>query len=68
MEKGDSLEKNTFIVRIEHCQNKSWQGKVTWAEGNKTERFRSALELMRLMDEAVTMSRQTGMEQDISAS
>lgn len=68
MKKCNSSEKNTFIVKIDHCQQGSWQGKVIWAEGNRSERFRSALELIKLMDEAVTMSKQAGLEQEHSAS
>ena len=44
---------DTFIVRVERHQNQSWQGKVVWADENKTLRFRSSLELMRFMDEAM---------------
>ena len=40
----------TFIVRIQYRQNASWQGQVTWAEENKTASFRSALELLKLID------------------
>lgn len=43
-------EKATFIVRIQYRQNASWQGQVTWAEENKTASFRSALELLKLID------------------
>ena len=46
----------TFVVKIERCNNKTWQGEVVWAEENKKERFRSALELIRLMDEAMKYS------------
>lgn len=45
--------KGTFIVKIDHCQNETWQGRVVWADENKTEYFRSALELMQLIDGAV---------------
>ena len=34
-------------------QRNTWQGRVIWAEENKILRFRSALELIRLMDEAL---------------
>lgn len=49
-------QKATFVVRIQYRQNASWQGQVTWAEQNKTVQFRSALELLKLIDstEAVT--------------
>ncbi|MBQ6588387.1 MAG: hypothetical protein IJI01_06905 [Butyrivibrio sp.] len=45
--------KGTFIVRVDYCQRNTWQGRVIWAEENKILRFRSALELIRLMDEAL---------------
>lgn len=31
----------------------TWQGKVTWAEKNRSQYFRSALELLKLMDRAL---------------
>ena len=45
-------EKSTFLVQIHFRQKETWQGQVTWAEENKTVSFRSALELLRLLDEA----------------
>lgn len=44
---------NTFIVKIMREQNDTWQGSITWAEKNKTEYFRSALEMIHLMDDAM---------------
>lgn len=43
-------DKATFVVRIQYRQNATWQGQVTWAEKNKTINFRSALELLKLID------------------
>ena len=43
----------TFILRILFRQNASWQGSVTWVEGNQEEYFRSVLELIALMDNAL---------------
>ena len=43
----------TFAVRILFRQNTSWQGSVAWLEGQQEERFRSALELILLMDNAL---------------
>ncbi len=48
-----SRDKNTFIVKLDNRQRDSWQGEVVWADENRTERFRSALELIKLMDEAM---------------
>ncbi|MBD5088677.1 MAG: hypothetical protein HDT30_07690 [Clostridiales bacterium] len=44
---------NTFIVKILQTQNKSWQGVVTWADKNETQCFRSALELMHMIQDVV---------------
>lgn len=46
--------KNNFIVQITHQQNATWQGTVTWVDRGQTERFRSVLELIRLIDSAVS--------------
>jgi len=40
----------TFLIKILYRQNASWQGKVTWVEKGKTEKFRSALELFVLIE------------------
>ena len=46
-------EGTTFLVEILSCENHSWQGRLTWVEKQKIENFRSALELIKLMDSAV---------------
>ena len=43
-----------FVVRVQHCENATWQGTVVWAEKNITKQFRSALELLKLMDSALS--------------
>lgn len=43
----------TFLIRVKYRQNSSWQGEVTWVDGDKREYFRSALELMKLLDSAL---------------
>lgn len=43
----------TFVIHVSHCDNATWQGEVTWAEANKKKSFRSALELIRLIDGAL---------------
>lgn len=42
-----------FVIKILNTQNASWQGTITWTETDKTEPFRSALELIKLIDNAV---------------
>ncbi|WP_087065672.1 hypothetical protein [Intestinibacillus massiliensis] len=48
----------TFFVRMMFRQNASWQGMVTWSEGASEETFRSALELIFLMDSALTAGKE----------
>ena len=49
-------EQGTFIIRVEQRQHSSWQGRVTWVEEGKTENFRSALELLKMIDGALDNS------------
>ena len=49
----------TFIVRVQHRQNSSWQGRITWMEEDKTIYFRSIWEMIKLIESAVdTVSEQ----------
>ena len=43
----------TFIVRVKYRQNATWQGEVVWAEKQERKYFRSALELLKLIDSAL---------------
>ena len=45
--------KGTFVVQIQYRQHATWQGKVLWAEKNESMQFRSALELLKLIDSAL---------------
>lgn len=46
-------DKGTFIIRVEQRQHSTWQGRITWVEEGKTESFRSALELIKMIDGAL---------------
>ena len=46
----------TFRVSILFRQNMSWQGYVSWLDGRQEKPFRSELELMLLMDQALTQA------------
>ena len=59
--------KGTFIIKVEDCQRGTWQGKVVWADENTTEYFRSALELLQLVDEAINAARGSELAQKGSA-
>lgn len=43
-------ELGSFVIRVHRRQHNSWQGFVTHLERNKTTAFRSALELLKIMD------------------
>lgn len=45
----------TFVVRVLDMQNSTWQGTVTWTDSGKQEHFRSALELIRLIDSTLEL-------------
>jgi hypothetical protein len=44
----------TFALRLLFRQNASWQGSVTWLEQGQEESFRSVLELILLLDSALS--------------
>ena len=46
-------EMATFVVHVQYRQHATWQGEVVWADQNKKCRFRSALELLKLIDNAL---------------
>ena len=55
----------SFIIRVQHRQNSSWQGRITWVEKNQTMYFRSAWEMMKLMESALdTVSAPEDMEDE----
>ena len=45
--------KATFLVQILFRQNASWQGRLIWIETSSESSFRSALELINLIDSAL---------------
>ena len=44
----------TFATKVLFRQNASWQGSVSWIEGQREEPFRSVLELLLLIDSAIS--------------
>jgi len=46
-------QKCTFEISVRFQQNSTWQGQILWAEKNMKQSFRSVLEMLRLMDEAM---------------
>lgn len=52
----------TFLIRVQYRQHSSWQGEVIWVDRQRTENFRSALELIRLLDSALSMEEKRNRE------
>ena len=48
----------TFIIKILDSQNATWQGKVTWVEEEKVQHFRSALELLKMIDSVINQEKE----------
>jgi len=44
----------TFSLRVVYRQNSSWQGSLVWVDGKTEQAFRSVLELLMLMDSALS--------------
>ncbi len=66
MERNVTNKKETFIVKVEYSQNRSWQGKVIWTEEGRQVRFRSTLELLKLMDEALNAHKMSAISREKS--
>ena len=45
----------TFCVYVQYRQNATWQGILSWEERGREVEFRSALELLALMDNAIAL-------------
>ena len=50
--KKESSHRTNVMVQILDTQHATWQGTVTWIDTGRKESFRSALELLRLIDSA----------------
>lgn len=54
----------TFLVQIRNTQNATWQGTIAWTDGRKQETFRSALELIKLIDSVLSSGENGDPRQD----
>lgn len=54
----------TFVIRVQHRQHSSWQGRVTYLEENKSVYFRSVLELIKIIDGALDEAERTAGTED----
>ncbi len=46
-------KRKTFVIQVIDQQNATWQGTIQWTQEQKTESFRSVLELIKLIDSAL---------------
>lgn len=64
----EMLEKHgdmgTFVIRVQHRQHSSWQGRVTYLEKDESVYFRSALELIKIIDGALDKAEGAAAEED----
>lgn len=56
-------QKGTFFLNARYRQNSSWQGSVTWVEEQREQHFRSALELLKLIDGALDNNYEVRIEE-----
>ncbi len=49
----DKKINSSFVVRIQGTENSTWQGSLLWADKKIKQNFRSALELIKLIDSAL---------------
>ncbi len=63
MKKDDC--KATFTIQIQFQQHSTWQGTISWVEGGKSQKFRSELEMLKLMMEAVSEEKNNEMQETL---
>ena len=55
---------DVYKRQVRYRQNATWQGDVIWAEKNERQSFRSALELLKLIDSALDSKEGEELEND----
>ncbi len=50
----EAKKTGTFVINVMRQENATWQGEITWAEKNTKKKFRSTLELIKMMDQALS--------------
>lgn len=48
--------RGTFLMQVQYRQNSSWQGEVEWLEGAEIQRFKSELELLKILSNSLNRS------------
>lgn len=60
-------KKASFMIQVQFRQNATWQGTITWLDEKKTQHFRSTLEMIKLMDNALDESTGAGTVASVPA-
>lgn len=55
LDENVNKEKITFVIQILSCQNATWQGRITWTDKQVSQNFRSALEMIKLIDSSINI-------------
>ena len=50
------VAKYTFEIDVKFRRNATWQGQIIWVEKNLKQNFRSVLEMLKLIDEALNVN------------
>jgi len=53
IQQEQGVTKSTFEITVRFKQNATWQGQINWVEKSMTQNFRSVLEMLKLIDEAL---------------
>lgn len=60
LEKSGELA--SFVIHVKYRQNSTWQGDIFWAEKQEKRYFRSALEMLKLIDNALDQTEEDDPE------
>lgn len=44
---------NRFLIDIRYQKHETWQGEIVWVDENRHRSFRSALEMLKLIEKAM---------------
>lgn len=55
---NSTKKQNSFVIDIKDTQHESWQGTIRWINNEKEETFRSALELIKMIDSSLNCDKE----------
>ena len=53
---NEPLHKDVFVITVDFRSHGTWQGGIRWKGGGENVKFRSALEMLKIMDKALEQS------------